>query len=84
MEGNSEAAGKCTGICQRILTVDGFKHGGQARGTVGLYVDIGTDEFSQLLFSSVLTRRHMKILSECLREIRSAIKPNQVCDEGER
>ncbi len=27
----------------RVLEVSGFKHGPDARGSVGLYVDIGTD-----------------------------------------
>lgn len=30
---------------QQILKVDSLKHGADARGTVGLYVDIGTDGF---------------------------------------
>lgn len=29
----------------RVLTVEDLKHGGAARGSVGLYVDIGTDGF---------------------------------------
>lgn len=28
---------------ERVLDVNGFKHGGDSRGAVGLYVDIGTD-----------------------------------------
>ena len=27
----------------KVLEVNGFKHGSDARGNVGLYVDIGTD-----------------------------------------
>ena len=30
---------------ERVLGVDGLKHGPEARGAVGLYVDIGTDGF---------------------------------------
>ena len=29
----------------RVLEVSGFKHGAASRGSVGLYVDIGTDGF---------------------------------------
>ena len=28
-----------------VLRVNGFKHGPEARGSVGLYVDIGTDGY---------------------------------------
>lgn len=30
---------------QKVLEVNGFKHGPSSKGTVGLYVDIGTDGF---------------------------------------